>query len=552
MLRAQLGGGMVRIGFAGCLVAALIATGCGGGARDDSKALASAGQVAAQAPAAKVTRYAAARFLEQATFGVKAADVERVRAIGFAAWIDEQMALPVTQFDGRLSISLYVDANGRQPAYRAYEKEFFGAVLSRPDQLRQRVAWSLSQFVVVSLSANDPYGVLEYHNLLLRSAFGGYGPFLRAMTVHPAMGTFLDNAFNRAVTACEGCSPNENFARELLQLFSVGVNKLNPDGTLKRDARGRAIETYVQRDVADLARALTGWEVIQEAGLPQGNLYNFGKTMRPGEAQLHDLGSKSVMGTSFPAGQNAEQDLDRVVAMLMKHPNIAPFVSLRLIQHLVTSDPTPAYVGRVAATFRNNGRGVAGDLGAVVKAVLLDPEARRGDVGHGDTPRFGKLREPMLFQTSLLRGLGCARVPASSFDGQNFTSNQAPMLAPSVFSFYLPTDTAPGSNLLAPEHRLLTGDEFRNRVSSLRHWSASLKPDLDAAGCDLQTLAQAGTRSPRELADLISERWFRGAMPPALRQAIEALWNQSREAPEVNVANVLGMALASPAFGVMR
>ncbi len=462
---------MVRIGFTGCLVAALIASGCGGGAREDSKALASAGQVAAQAPAAKVTRYAAARFLEQATFGVKAADVERVRAIGFAAWIDEQMALPVTQLDGRLSISLYVDDNGRQPAYWAYEREFFAAALSRPDQLRQRVAWSLSQFVVVSLSANDPYGVLEYHNLLLRSAFGGYGPFLRAMTVHPAMGTFLDNARNRAVTACEGCSPNENFARELLQLFSVGVNKLNPDGTLQRDARGRAIETYLQRDVADLARALTGWELIQEAGLPEGNLFNFGKTMRPGEALLHDFGSKSVMGTSFPAGQNAEQDLDRVVAMLMKHPNIAPFVSLRLIQHLVTSDPTPAYVGRVAATFRNNGRGVAGDLGAVVKAVLLDPEARRGDVGHGDTPRFGKLREPMLFHTALLRGLGCTRVPVSSRNGQNFTSSQAPMNAPSVFSFYLPTDTAPGSNLLAPEHRLLTGDEFRNRVGRLRHWS---------------------------------------------------------------------------------
>lgn len=514
----------------------------------------SAGQVGVEAPAQRVTRFAAARFLEQTTFGVKAADVDRVRAVGFEAWIDEQIALPVTQFDGRLSIERYADASGRQEAYRAYQDEFFAAVLSRPDQLRQRVAWSLSQFVVVSLSAGDPYGVLEYHNLLLRHAFGAYGSFLRAMTVNPAMGAFLDNGRNRAATACEGCSPNENFARELMQLFSVGVNQLNPDGSLKRDARGRALETYTQRDVAELARALTGWEFILEPRLPNGNLYNYGKPMRPGADLLHDFGSKTVMGTTFPAGQTAEQDLDRVVAMLMSHPNTAPFVSLRLIQHLVTSDPTPAYVGRVAAVFRNNGRGAVGDLVAVVKAVLLDPEARRGDAGHGESARFGKLREPMLFQTALLRGLGCARLPVSSRDRQRFVAaQQEPLFAPSVFSFYLPTDKAPGSNLLAPEQRLLTGEEMRSRVSSLRHWTVVLRSDLDAAGCDLQSLAQAAARSPGELAVQIGERWFRGAMPPALHRTVETLWaNQPGHlSAEARVANVLGIVLSSPAFGTL-
>jgi hypothetical protein len=270
----------------------------------------------------------------------------------------------------------------------------------------------------------------------------------------------------------------------------------------------------------------------------------------------HDRNAKVVMGKVFPAGREALQELETILDMLMAHPNIAPFVALRIIQHLVTSDPSPQYLGRVSATFRNNGQGVTGDMKSVIKAVLLDPEARAGDVPGSSPARFGKLREPVLWWTSALRGLGCTGALKWRPGDGNILSvtGQDPLRPPSVFSFYMPTDRAPGSNLLAPEQKLLGADQMTYRLGVLG-WTLSGQGATTnaAAGCQVATLAQAFALSPQAFVDEVSTRWFRGAMPPTLRSNLISLatsqgWASSEEA----ALTLLQFALASPYFGVMK
>ncbi|WP_395703597.1 DUF1800 family protein [Aquabacterium sp.] len=511
---------------------------------------------AAAAPAAAAASsspLAAARALEQASFGPTAESVAAVRGQGLAAWISQQQGLPPTLFDGLplRDFDEVAQPGSLATAYRGMQDRLFAAFLMAPDQLRLRVTWSLSQILVVSAQKAAPYGLLEYANLLQRHAFGRYGDLLRAMTVHPTMGWYLDNGRNRAATACLGCTPNENFARELLQLFSIGTQRLQLDGTPMRDAQGRVLPAYGQQDVSELARALTGWAFVEEPGLAPSNPGNWGHTMVADQPELHDRGEKRVLGTVLPAGQNAAQDLDAVVALLVAHPNTAPFVSRRLIQHLVTSQPTPAYVERVARVFRDNGAGQRGDLGAVVRAVLLDREARRGDAGTTAPTSFGKLREPMLHHMALLRGLGCRRLPRSADGTRLVPVRQEPFNAPSVFSFYQPGDTAPVSGLLAPEQRLLDGQEFSQRMAALGRAQSTWGTALVEAGCDLPALAALAAVSLDALADEIGRRWFRGAMPPRLRAALPRLWADTDARNDVErLAWVLPALLLSPEFGV--
>ena len=505
------------------------------------------------APAAATSHYAAARALEQASFGVTAEAVEAVRQQGFEAWIARQQDLPPTLFDGLplRDFDEVAQPGALATAYRGMQDRLFAAFLDAPDQLRLRVTWSLSQVLVVSAQKAAPYGLLEYANVLQRHAFGSYGELLRAISVHPTMGWYLDNGRNRSASSCLGCTPNENFARELLQLFSIGTHQLRLDGTPVRDASGRPLPAYRQQDVAELARALTGWEFVDEPGLAPSNPGNWGRTMVAERPLLHDPGAKLVLGTVLPAGRSAAQDLDAVIALLMAHSNTAPFVSRRLIQHLVTSQPSPAYVERVARVFLDNGSGVKGDLGAVVRALLLDPEARQGDSGAAVPATFGKLREPLLHHLALLRGLGCRRLPRAAPDGTRLVPvRQEPLNAPSVFSFYQPGDSAPGSGLIAPELRLLDGLEFSQRVSVLGTAQSSWGTALVEAGCDLPGLAARAAVSLDDLADTIGERWFRGALPARLRAALPRLWADTAAADDVErLAWVLPVLLMSPEFG---
>jgi uncharacterized protein (DUF1800 family) len=506
---------------------------------------ASSGQVQ-PATAKAVSYYAAARFADQVSFGATPALVAEIQTKGFERWIDEQFALPVSKID--LSPIANYDSQIREQsdsAYRYSNSQLYASFLNAPDQLRRRVSWSLSQFIVASIAKVEPYGGLSYSNFLQQQAFGNYGELIRAVTMNPSMGVYLDNLENRPTSnECRWCSPNENYARELMQLFTLGVVKLNLDGSLQRDAAGKPIETYSQKDVEELARALTGWRMQGNYERTDFRRYDGELVPDPWRA-AHDRGAKTVLGRAFPGGVEARQELDTIVSLLMAHQNIAPFVSVRLIQHLVTSDPSPAYIARVATVFR----ATSGDMKSVIKAILLDPEARRGDQIGSDTAQFGKMREPHLWYTGLLRGLNCKNALMTGDQFPIMPGSQRAFNASSVFSFYLPTDRAPGSNLLAPEQRLLTAEDLSWRLGG------GLVDSVKRAGtgCEASVFGRAFAASPAAFADLVSERFFRGAMPATLRQNLIDLapttWGDT---PDQKAISLLLFALATPYYGVIR
>ena len=526
----------------------------------------SAGQVAPAASGAaapQVSFYAASRFAEQASFGPTPALVAEIRSKGFAKWIDDQFALPASQIDPTPFLA-FVDP-APDADWRLYLSQFPSMALHSNDQLRLRVTWSLSQFITVSDRKGDLVGMVYWINLLQNRAFGRYDQLLYQVSTSPTMGQYLDNNQNRPKSAeCPNCAPNENFARELMQLFSIGVVRLNVDGTAQRNSKGALIETYTQRDVEELARVLTGWRTDPEPQpRPNRNWANWSKPMIPTTwPPERDSGAKTVMGTSFAAGQSQPADLNAAITMLMAHPNIAPFVATRLIQHLVKSNPTPAYVGRIANVFRNNGAGVAGDLKAMVKTTLLDAEARAGDVPGAGSANDGKLREPFLQYSAAWRGMGCTQAPVNRW-GPMTPQGQRPFSPESVFSFYAPSDRAPGSNLLAPEQKLLTANELTSRLNLVNssRWDDLAQQNnlnsMNAAGCNVAAVINAYAASPRAYLDLLSERYFRGAMPPTLRANIEQIVSQKyppwdARTPDDGALRMLDYALASPYFGVIK
>jgi uncharacterized protein (DUF1800 family) len=559
----KLGRGLVM-----AVAAAALLVACGGGNKavpgENTEPSLSTGQVQVR-PAPRASFYAASRFAEQASFGATPALIAELQAKGFAQWIDEQFAAPASQIDPTPFLH-FTDPSPPQE-FEIYQRLFPQLALASGDQLRLRVTWALSNFIVVSDKKGDYVGMMYWINMLQQRGLGRYDELLHAVSVSPFMGQYLDNIQNRPQSAeCPHCAPNENYARELMQLFSLGVFKLNPDGTAMKDAQGRLQETYTQRDVEELARVLTGWRQDPEPpNRPNRNWANWGKPLVPTVwPPERDSGSKRLLGAVFPAGQSQDKDLRDAIGVLMAHPNIAPFVATRMIQALVKSNPTPAYVSRVAAAFRNNGSGVAGDMKAVVKAVLLDAEARAGDNPATARADDGKFREPFLFTMALWRGLGCAQMPRSSWNAEHpaVLNSQRPFSADSVFGYYAPTDRAPGSNLLAPEQRLLTPVDVRDRLSLVEHPkryenNTASYPGYANAGCQLDALQAAFTASPKSFNDWTSQRFFRGAMPPALRANAEQLmreanppWN--RNDPREGSLRILGYVLSSPAFGVSK
>lgn len=533
----------------------------GGTPQDVPSPSASTGQVAGVSAPLAATHYAASRLAEQATFGPSPQVVADIRRLGVQRWIDEQLALPATALD--LSYTEGFPDLVSDTVRMSYETLFPNAAVGGRDQLRLRMAWALSQVVVVSDRSIDFYGMGFWKDLLVQRALGNYADLLYHATLNPAMGRYLDNADNRPKsTQCPQCAPNENYARELLQLFSVGVVKLNLDGTVVKDAQGRPVETYSQQDVEELARVLTGWEFDpQPSNRPSRNWANWGRPMTASTWRAaRDSGAKTVMGHNFPAGLTAAEDLRRAVDFLVRHPNTAPFMATRLIQHLVKSNPTPAYVQRVASVFRDNGQGQVGDLKAVARAVLLDPEARAGDVAGAGRKDDGKIREPFLFHTALWRGLGCKQWPARS-NWTRLPTGQRPFNAESVFSFYAPTDRAPGSNILAPEQRVINSQELSDRLGlvSWATWDNERRMHTtevyDAAGCDVRAMLDAYAASPNQYYDFVAQRFFRGQLPPTLRNALDQqvklpTWNINE--PHQGPMILLGFALTSPFFGTMK
>jgi uncharacterized protein (DUF1800 family) len=447
----------LRVG-ALCVLLALAA--CGGGSSGSPSP-------AATQPTTPATGAAdAARLLEQATFGVTASDVAHVQSVGIDAYLNEQMAYPPTQYTGYSYTPHTAPAgcigDGSNPPdasslcardqYSAFQvqRDFFIHALNNPDQLRQRVAFALSQIMVVSsVEIYEAYGLANYQNVLLRDALGNYRTLLQDVALSPTMGHYLDMANSDETNPQNGTVPNQNFAREVLQLFSIGLVELNSDGTQQLDANGAPIPTFDGTTIEGFASVFTGWSYPPLPGAVSQwtNPIDFDGTM-VAFPDHHQPGTKALLnGYTVPANQTPGQDLTDALDNIFNHPNVGPFISQQLIQHLVTSNPSPGFVARVAAVFANNGAGVRGDLSAVVRAILTDTEARGAAPA---TELFGHLREPALFITSTLRSLGGQSdgvLPrsASSAMGQ-------PIFSPdTVFSFYPPSYQIPGTHTVAPE-----------------------------------------------------------------------------------------------------
>jgi uncharacterized protein (DUF1800 family) len=521
--------------------------GCGGQESWTSSNL--TGQVASLVGATKVNHYAASRFLEHASMGPSPSSVEQLKALGMDAWLARQLQLPATKIFTPPGIIEY-DLNLDKAAGRRFDEHHkvstYNFFIGAEDQLRVKTSWVLSNFLVVSTRKIQLFGALEYWNLLQSNAFGQYGDLLKAISRSPAMGHYLDNSQNRRWQL------NENYGRELMQLFSVGLVQLNLNGTIKKDADGKSIETYTQKDVIEATRALTGWDFAEPNVRRLGsNFANHAKPMEANFPDQHDTNAKTVLGRSIPAGQDAAKDLDSLIEILVTHPNTAPFVSLRLIQGMTTSDPSPAYLERVATVFRDT----KGNLSKVITAILMDPEARYGDVPGRSAKGFGRIKEPFLMTMHVIRGLGCRAAVRQAGNPseiwQNF--NQQPLQAYTVFNFYPPNHRTQGTNVLAPEQKTLNSNEFSTRMWRI---SDGMRDEtvLSDAGCDTAAIKAAATASDDQLIGLLSERFFRGAMPAPLAKSLKEANNSNwlHERPFELAGAMLDMATLTPAFGVSK
>lgn len=530
-----------------CIAVALVLMGCGG--QDGSGTANLSGQVGSVATQTPVNHFAASRFLEQSSMGPSPASVAQVKVQGPEAWITSQMRLPPTMIvtpPNIVEYDLNLDRAAGRRMQEHYEVSLNSLMIGAEDQLRVRTSWVLSNFLVVSTRKVQQFGALEYMNILQTHAFGQYGDLLKSVTRNAAMGFYLDNGQNRRWQL------NENYGRELMQLFSVGLVQLNMNGSIKKDASGKALETYTQKDVIEATRALTGWDYAEpNVRRMSSNGFNYAKPMTDEFRDAHDTGSKTVLGKTIPAGQTATKDLDSLIEILVTHPNTAPFVSLRMIQGMTTSDPSPAYLERVATVFRDT----KGNMGKVVTAILLDPEARYGDVVGRSSKGFGRIKEPFLLTMNVIRGLGCKSAVRDANDSREIwkNRNQRPFEAYSVFNFYPPNHRTQGTNVLAPEQKLLNSNEFGARMWN-NNGGMDSETTLINAGCDVNAFKAATATSDEALVDLISQRFFRGAMPAALSKSlIEAnknLWQ--REQGLKLAASMLDMASLTPAFGVSK
>jgi uncharacterized protein (DUF1800 family) len=408
-------------------------------------------------PANALSATAAARLLEQSTWGVNPQSLSHLQAVGMQAFLNEQFAMAASTYP----------AQGASDDITVVQKRFFTNALTGQDQLRQRVGFALSQIMVASAAkVNNPSAFVLWANMFQNDAFGNFSTLLNDVTLSPVMGNYLDMVNNDKPNPNTDSRANENYAREVLQLFTVGLDVLNPDGTPQLDGSGNPIPTYTQDNVTAFARVFTGWTYPTAPGATArfGNPEFYGGPMISFDSH-HDTDPKVVLnGVTIPAGGSAQADLTAGLQDIFNHPNVGPFICKQLIQHLVTSNPSPEYVTRVSAVFADNGTGVRGDLKAVVQAILLDTEARRGDDPTQAQPNDGHLKEPILFITNLLRAVNATSDGAGLSDRAS-DMKQSPFFSPSVFNFFPPGFVIQGTNLLGPEFAIFNTSTTISRTN---------------------------------------------------------------------------------------
>lgn len=415
----------------------------------------------------------AARFLTQATFGPSPDSIAEFRQLGsIDAWLDRQVSLPVSITED------YTREHSNGSLRGPRHDGWWNNALDNDDQLRQRMAFALSQLFVVSdldfALGNAQYGVTNYYDMLARGAFGNFRTLLGNVTLHPVMGVYLSMVRNEKANPALNIRPDENYAREVMQLFTIGLFELNMRG--EPIPAGNPNPAYTQTDIEEFARVFTGWNYPNVRSWEDTNITPaaYEAPMVPNE-NFHDNGAKNLLnGAVAPAGLSAEQDLNAALDNIFQHQNVPPFIAKHLIQRFVTSNPTPEYVERVANVFANNGSGERGDLEAVIRAVLTDEEARNG---HLTLTNFGKLKEPALRWSQLWRALD--GTPGESAQGVHSTADfpmsrldemtgQAVLRSRSVFNFFEPDNPlTAGSELDSPEMQILTE---ANLASTHNNW----------------------------------------------------------------------------------
>ncbi len=504
------------------------------------------------------------RFLEQAAFGPTSALDLRIRRIGLRTWLAEQFDAPYPSIENPypniplMPVNVSTDCGNNIPTncvrdhYTMYPVQtwFYREAFYGEPQLRHRVAWALSQiWVIASPDTQQSSWMLEYHQQLSGNAFGNWRDLMYDITLNPGMGNYLD------MIRSTRTNPNENYPREILQLFNIGLFMLNPDGTQQLDPQGDPIPTYDQNTVNNFTKVFTGWRDCRPADLnancpdasPNGPDFKDPMSLNPAN---HDLTAKTLLtypgstttniaACPAPCTDNnirytyAYNSLNQALDNIYEHPNVAPFVSKMLIQHLVTSDPTPAYVGRISAVFNAN-RTSPTQLKEVVKAILLDPEAR-GDVK--TDPHYGKLREPVQLLTNVLRNFNVGSADQLTRSDGNVNRflvglGQDAFRSPTVFNYYSPDYVVPGTTLLAPEFNIYTTGTSIGRANLMNTFvfnrvNVSLPDTPNGTSislAELQAVAAADTSS-NQLMDVLNQRMMHGTMSASMRENIRTAVN---------------------------
>lgn len=544
--------GLAPLATALAASAALAACGGGGGEDGDGELPGGGGEPAPDEPLSTTD---AARLLAQATLGASRSDIAQAEELGARQWIEEQFREPRTQghFDWMLAAGYGADTYRNSTA--GLDNSIWRKFITSPDALRQRMVFALSEILTVSVSGIDTewrqFAVGHYLDILERHAFGNYRQLLEEVSLSTAMGYYLTYRGNAKANG-RGSQPDENYARELMQLFTIGLLHLNPDGTVAT-SRG---ETYEPEDVSGLARVFTGWD-RDTAGFSAPYAPDIHRRPMAQVGSRYETGAKSFLGTTIAAGTDARAALRAALDTLFRHPNVPSFIGRQLIQRLVTSNPSPAYVRRVAAAFADNGRGVRGDLKAVLRAILLDPEARdtRAAVAH---PAFGKVREPVV------RFLNWARAfRADSPSGQWAIGDlsdaasrlgQSPMRAPSVFNFFRPGYVPPGgplasAGLTAPELQIANETSVAGYLNYMQRAIAGVGiGDVRADYTRLLALAP----DARALLEEINLVLAAGQVPPATLASLQAALDTINAGTETGRRNrvqaALLLVLAAPEY----
>jgi uncharacterized protein (DUF1800 family) len=538
----------VAAGFSAAALAA-----CGGGGGD---AVTTPPVVPPVVPPAGISRAQASRFLSQAALGCTSADIEQVRSLGYSGWLDAQFALPRSSSHVQWLRSKAYDAVANKNGTVGSNDMVWRKLLSSPDVLRQRITLALSEIIVISINglAGTPFksfSAAAFMDVLEANAFGSYRTLLGEVSTSTAMGAYLSFRGNKKANPAVGSLPDENYARECMQLFSIGLTELNIDGSPKLTG-GQPTDSYSQAEVSQMARVFTGWDLDTTVGNGVANADTPDRVIRPMVqiAGRHETGEKRFLGTVIPANTDGVESLRLALDTLIAHPNAAPFISRQLIQRLVTSNPSAAYVARVAAQFKDNGSGQKGDLKTVIKTMLLDTEAR-SDAGLAD-PAFGKLREPVLRFVQWARSFGVTSTDDTWTIGDlsdpAIRLGQSPLRAPSVFNFFRPGYVPPNSPIAAralnaPEFQITTESSVAGYVNYMQKAIANGVAGLKANTAFLMPLVNDSAALLAELNVLLAAGQLSSATLTALKTALDtiAVATPAGQANRINAAITLVM-----------